>query len=410
MRKLILATSLLLPATSYAGGYIIPNENARDLALSSATTASQTGPEALFINEAALAGQAGLAIAASGEILVNRTTWSDEGQSASLIPQYNTPPSGTIGFGKHLNKDMALGLAVGGDLPAGGALVWPNGWQGQEYIQTVDQKVFRIGAGVGFQPIPAIKIGASFYRYQATEELHQSLNFLDHEGDGGIGLSGGANSVAGGLGIHVPTLPLVIGAHYSHSGTLELSGNAHFTNVPPPFTPMVHDQAVTETLHVPNVFQVGASYQISPWVQAMAAYTFERWSQYTSDTFVGSDGFTVSVPRNYRNAHVYRGAVEWRLSGLPALTTRFGALRSISSQPKDTVSPSLTDGNSTAVSTGAGNEVTPAFRADFGYQHAWFDNVTATGMDAFPGTYSTHVDLFSLGIFLRTDLGLTREG
>src|SRR6185312_6076463 len=141
MRKLILATTLLLPATtSFAGGYVIPNENARDLALSSATTASQTGPEALFINEAELAGQDGLAIAASGEVLVNRTTWSDEGQSASLIPQYNTPPSGTIGFGKHLDKDMALGLAVGMDLPAGGALVWPSGWQGQEYIQSVDQK------------------------------------------------------------------------------------------------------------------------------------------------------------------------------------------------------------------------------------------------------------------------------
>ena len=409
MRKFIIATSLLLPATSFAGGYIIPNENARDLALSSATTASQTGPEALFINEAELAGQDGLAVAASGEVLVNRTTWSDQGQSASLIPQYNTPPSGTIGFGKHLDKNMALGLAVGVDLPAGGALVWPNGWQGQEYIQTVDQKVFRIGAGVGFQPIPAIKIGASFYRYQATEELHQSLNFLDHEGDGGIGLSGGANSFSVGVGFHVPQIPLVIGAHYSHSGSLGLTGNAHFTNVPPPFTPMVHDQAVTETLHIPNVFQVGASYQITPWIQAMAAFTFERWSQYTSDTFVGSDGFTVSVPRDYRNAHVYRGAVEWRLSGLPQLTTRYGILRSISSQPTDTVSPSLTDGNSTAVSIGAGYEVTPAFRIDFGYQHAWFDTVTATGMDALPGSYSTHVDLFSLGINWRTDLGLKRE-
>src|SRR3569832_2430681 len=103
MRKLILATSLLLPATSYAGGCIIPNENARNHAQTTATTTTQTGPEAQNNNEAELAGQDGLAIAASGEILVNRTTWSDEGQSASLLPQYNPPPSGTIGFGKHLN-------------------------------------------------------------------------------------------------------------------------------------------------------------------------------------------------------------------------------------------------------------------------------------------------------------------
>src|SRR3569832_1197047 len=198
MRKLILATSLLLPATSYAGGYNIPNEIARDLALSSATTASQTGPEALFINEAELAGQDGLAIAASGEILVNRTTWSDEGQSASLIPQYNTPPSGTIGFGKHLNKDMALGLAVGVDLPAGGALVWPNGWQGQEYIQTVDQKVFRIGAGVGFQPIPAIINKTTNNRYRAAGGRRRARGGRGRGGGGGGGRAGGAGAGAGG--------------------------------------------------------------------------------------------------------------------------------------------------------------------------------------------------------------------
>ncbi|HEY0253345.1 MAG TPA: outer membrane protein transport protein [Kofleriaceae bacterium] len=408
MRKLLLATLLSVPATSYAGGYIIPNANARDLALANATVAAQDGgAEALFINTAELAGDDGLDISLSGGLLLNRTSWSDPNLgSASLIPQYNTPPSLAVSFGKTFANDMAIALGVGFDIPAGGAIVWPTGWQGQEAIQSVEQKVYRTAVGIGFQPLKYVKIGASYVRYQATEELHQSLNYLDHYGDGGLAMDGGSNSFEAGLSIHVPVIPLVLAAQYSHSGDLDLKGNAHFTNVPPAFTGLIHDQGVTEALHIPNTLQLGASYAVVPNIQVMFQYSFERWSQYDKDDFVGSDGFEVVVPRRYNNAHVYRGGLEWIVSGLPELTLRFGGLRSVSSQPKDTVSPSLTDGNSIAYSIGAGFNVVPSFRVDFGYQHAWFDALHSTGTEAFPGSYATHVDMFSLGINWRTDLGL----
>lgn len=408
MRKLLLATLLALPATSFAGGYIIPNSNARDLALGNATVAAQDGgAEALFINTAELAGDDGLNVSVSGGLLLNRTTWTDSNLgTASLVPQYNTPPSVEASFGKTFGDGMAASLGIGFDVPAGGALVWPNGWQGQEYIQSVDQKVYRAGIGVGFQPLRYVKIGASYIRYQATEELHQSLNFEDHYGDGGLAMDGGANSFGLGLSIHVPKIPLTLGAQYSHSGTFDLKGNAHFTNVPPAFTALLHDQDVSETLRVPNVLAVGASYAVVPNIQLMFQYTFERWSQYDKDAFVGADGFTVTVDRHYNNAHVYRGGLEWIVSGLPELTLRFGGLRSVSSQPKDLVSPSLTDGNSYTGSIGAGVNVLPELRIDFGYQHVWFDDVRVTGMTALPGSYSTHVDIFSLGLNWRTDLGL----
>jgi hypothetical protein len=55
-------------------------------------------------------------------------------------------------------------------------LFWPNGWQGQESIQSVKQQVFRIVGGIGIRPAKFLKIGATYQRFQATEELHQSLN------------------------------------------------------------------------------------------------------------------------------------------------------------------------------------------------------------------------------------------
>lgn len=406
MRTLIIVATIVVPAAASAGGYVIPNESPRDLALSQAAVADQTGADALFLNTAALAGQEGLNVSAAGELLVNQTDWSDPSLgSASLIPQANTPPTAAISYGAKLNGGRAWGAGIGFGVPAGGSLVWPNGWAGQEAIQSVKQLVFAIGAGAAVQPLPYLKIGASYLRFQATEELHQSINYLDHYGDAGLAMSGGANSFGVAVEVRVPTIPLTIGANYSHSGNLSLSGDAHFTAVPPAFQPLLHDQAVTEKLTIPNVFFVGAAYEVMRNLKVMAAYDFERWSTYTDDTFVGADGFTVKVPRNYNNAYVIRAAGEWqKLPVLPKLTARAGALRSMSPQPTDTLSPSLTDGNSWAFSLGAGYNFTPGLRADLGYQHAIFDTVTATGSEAFPGSYKTQVDLISLGINWRSDL------
>ena len=92
MRKLI-AALLLAPAAALAGGYAIPNENARSLGLAQADVAAQTGPEATYQNIAALAGQTGLGVTASVEVIYNQTDWSDPKLgNSSLRPHANTPP------------------------------------------------------------------------------------------------------------------------------------------------------------------------------------------------------------------------------------------------------------------------------------------------------------------------------
>src|SRR2546428_10193591 len=108
--RYLTALLLLAPATAYAGAYAIPNENARDLALSQATVAAQNGPEAAHTNPSALAGQRGLAITANIEALINSTTWSDPGLGpASLDRHANTPPPGAAAYGNDLPNGMACG-------------------------------------------------------------------------------------------------------------------------------------------------------------------------------------------------------------------------------------------------------------------------------------------------------------
>jgi long-subunit fatty acid transport protein len=416
MRRLIIASSILAPvvassSAAFAGGYLIPNESPRELAMAQSAEANQTGADALFMNTAALAGQEGLDISLGAELLVNRTDWSDPSLgSASLKTKANTPPTATVSYGRHMSNGMAGGAGVGVNVPAGGGLNWPTAWPGQEYVQSVSQQVFAIGAGAAFQPTPFLKLGVGYLRFQATEELHQSINYLDHYGDAGIVASGGANGVMGAIELDVPKIPLVLAVTYVHSGDLNMSGDAHFTQVPTAFQPLLHDQGVSEDLIIPDVLYVGAAYEVIPNLKVSAAYDFERWSPYKEDKFVGSGGFSVTVPRDYKNAYVVRVGAEWANTPfLPALTLRVGGLRSISPQPTETLAPSLTDGDSTAFCLGAGYNVKSNLRIDLGWQHAILDSVTAKmGSDAFPGTYKTTVDFVSLGINWRSDLGMTR--
>lgn len=410
MRTIIITATILAPAAASAGGYLIPTANARDLALSQAAVADESGAESVLLNTAALAGQEGLDISASGELLINQTTWSEPTLgSASLVTQSSTPPSLAVSYGAKLAHDRAWGVGIGLGVPGGGTLQWPDGWAGQEAIQSVKQGVFAIAGGAAVQPLPFLKLGASYVRFQATEELHQSINYLDHYSDAGVTAAGGGNGFGLAAELKVPMIPLSVGVTYSHSADLSLSGHAHFTGIPPAFQTAIHDQGITQTVLIPDVVFAGAAYEVMPNLKIMAAYSFEHWTPYEKDEFVGDDGFTVAVPRDYNNAQVFRLGAEWKqLPFLPQLTARVGILRSISDQPTDTLSPSLTDASSWGPSIGAGYDIMPNLRVDLGYQHAFFDTVTATGPEAFPGSYDTGVDLVSVGVNWRTDLGLSR--
>ncbi|HEX8106782.1 MAG TPA: outer membrane protein transport protein [Kofleriaceae bacterium] len=405
MRTLILTATILVPTVASAGGYLVPSMNPRDLALGGSAVADETGPEATFLNTAGLASQEGVGVGVAGALASNHTDWSDPSLGSASLSQNSTPPAVAVSYGEKLPFDQAWGVGIGFGAPGGGSLIWPDNWAGQEAVRSVKTQVFGFGGGAAFQLLPYFRFGLNYVRYQATEEIHQALNFLDHTSDVGLALSGGGNSLGVSTEILPPGVPLKIGITYQHSSTIGLTGHVHFADVPPAFQPMLHDQPISEDFLMPDVVQAGAAYEVQPGLKVMASYVFEHWSQYKSDHFTGDGGFDTTVLRNYHNAHQFGVAGEWRhLPFLPPLTVRAGVMRNLSDQPTDTLSPSLTDASRWGLSIGAGYEVMPRLRVDVGYQHQILDSVTATGMDAFPGTYKTAIDFLSVGINWRTDL------
>lgn len=417
MRRLILTATLLAPATALAGGYLIPNSDPRDLALGGSTVADSEGAGAVTTNTAALAGPAGLDVSASLAGASNTTDWSDGAQKSSLSDS-GTPATAAVSYGMKLPNDQALAFGVGFGVPGGGSLTWPKGWAGQETFQSVDLKIFAINGGVAFQALPWLKFGASYTRYQATEEIHQKLNFLDHIGDAGIGLAGGADTFGVAGEVHVPDVPLSLGVTYTHTANVDFTGHVHFTDVPPSFQTLLHDQAISETLLMPDIVAAGAAYEVMPNLKVMGAVTFEHWSDYKEDRFVGADKimnpdgtttqFTAVVPRNDDNAWLFRVGAEWKAMPFwPRLTGRAGITRHESGQTTTTLSPSLTDASSWSLSVGAGIEVARNLQVNIGLQGSLYDEITAdmNNPDAFQGTYNTKVLLGSVGINWRTDIG-----
>jgi long-chain fatty acid transport protein len=397
----VMLSVALAPVTGHAAGTTLPYEYARELALSDAAVANQTGPQAIFLNPAALASQHGFAISGAAEWLYNRTDWSDPTLgSASTVPKLNVPVAGALSYSGKVGS-VGFGVGAGVEITNGASLVWPNYWPGAQEVQTVKQQIYGMELGVALKPVPWFSIGATFYYYRSVEDLTQRIGFITQTGEAVAGLAGGQPSWGISGQFDVPKIPLSIAINYRHKANITLEGNVHFNGVPPTFADVLQDQSLTHRFTVPNVMTAGLSYRFPLQIALMAAYTLERWIEYRDDEFVGGSGFTVTVPRNHRNGHVFRLAAEWLSVAGTGLIVRLGGLRSISPQPTETISPTLTDSDSWAVSGGIGYKFADGLTIDLGYQHAFFQTVTATGEEAFPGTYKTDVDLLSLGATVR---------
>lgn len=399
MRKLFVV-SLLWPALALAGAWSTPNPDARAMALAQAGVAHQAGPEAISMNPAGLAGPQGFAITGSLQVIDNRTSWSDPALgSSSTVRHPAYPPLVAASYGGTLGNGMAWGAGVGFNALGGGSLYWPEGWPGQFHVETVNQQVVMLRGGGAIQPLPWLKVGAAVSYYRASEELSQAMSFGGQVAQAQVGVAGGAPSWALSLEAAAPGLPLRFGADYRAKGELTLKGKAHFSGVPAAFQAQLQDQGASTKMIVPPELNLGLAWQATKHLEVLVGFTLEGWHVYKEDAFIGDKGFSVVVPRNYNDAQDYRLGVEYADDpALQGFSLRAGVFRSVSKQPTDTLSPSLSDASSWNVAAGAGFQVSKGMRIDASYQYAKFDEVTASGNTALAGTYKTSANLFSLGV------------
>ena len=113
MRNLFVTAALLLPAAAFAGGYAVPNTNARDLAMAGSAGAAQKDATAAYVNPAALSGLEGLSVVVNGTMIDFRSTWNAPDGSASS--QSNLIPSAS--------STCRVAAVISGPMPSPGISV-----------------------------------------------------------------------------------------------------------------------------------------------------------------------------------------------------------------------------------------------------------------------------------------------
>ena len=404
MRNLIVAiAALLLPAAAFAGGYVVPNINARDLAMAGSAQAAQEDAAATYSMPAALARLDGLSLSLGASLIDFRSTWTDptSGNSVTMIPKGAFPPALYVAGGLPLANGMRIGLGFGLTVPGGGYVFWPGNWPGRNEIITVDRKVYGTYLTAGVQLMPQLRLGGGLVYYRTTEHLIQGLNFLNGTpGQIELGTVGGALSYDLSAELQpIASVPFTIGFDYKHQGVQTLTGRAHGSNIPPALQPRLLDQNVTHGLTYPNQLNLGAALRVIAPVLVTFDWTWERFHVYKQDLFVGDRGVTVVVPRDYKNGYTLRVGTEIKV--LPLLKLRAGVLRDTAPTRPEKLSPTLPDSDSTAITFGVGIDPTPNLEISASYFHDWEDSTTTVGTETFAGTYDTRANIFALSVVWR---------
>lgn len=403
MRKLTIALAVVLaPALSLAGGDSIPNINPRDLGLSGSAVAAQRDAAAVFANPAALARlEEGLHVALAISALDIAATWNAPVGPAEADTQFKlAPPGGAFAAYGTTLLGTRVGFGAGFTVPYGGNVYWDEDWEGRFRVTTVDRKVFGTYANGAFQLGPYLRLGGGLIYYRTTEYLKQGMDYLGSEGYAEVSTEGGHLSYQVAFELQ-PIEAVRIGFQYKHQAVQKLEGEAAFHGVPDSIRPSLPDQDVEHVLTIPSVFDVAAAWQARKDLLVTVTYSFDRYSVYKEDRFVGSAGTEVLVERNYRNGYTVRGGAEYQLT--PAVELRAGLQRDVSGMRSSTFSPSLPDASSWGGAVGASWNFRPNMSLSAAFFLAIMDEVTASG-DAFAGTYDIRAEIFSVGFTWRPAL------
>jgi long-chain fatty acid transport protein len=414
MRTKILAAVLLAPSLALANGYEVPNVQPRDLAMVSSAVAAQQGASATNSNPAALSKLEGLNLSLAGSILSLSTSWKAPTGSqltGSADTKFSPVPPVSL-FAAYGTKVAGRGLGVGFGLgiPGGGNMHWEDDWTGRGRIVTVERRVYGLYLNGGYEVVPEVlRVGGGGIYYYGSQYLKQGIQPVE-------GAFGELSAKGGGFAYEAAAeltplrgVPLSFGIDYKHKGTMEMSGDGHF-EVPPALRgPSTQDQKVKTNLTMPNLLAVGAAYRPTKPLLLTAAWTFSRFVVYREDLFVGDQGISITVPRNYRNGYGFRFGAEYDVN--KAWTVRGGLFRDISGLQANTYSPTLPDANAWVGAAGASWRVRPDLAVNGAAYYAIRDRVhsaewrSATNPNgSFPGIYDTTALVVSAGITWRTDV------
>jgi len=221
------------------------------------------------------------------------------------------------------------------------------------------------------------RIGGGIQIVRATVELTKDINLLDN-GFVGVDLGAGAWGVGGNVGVQYEAIPkiLQLGATYRSSVNLNFDGNAHFSNVPPPYAGTFKDQTASTKLKLPDTFGFGVAVRPIPELVLDVDITYFAWQQFQAiDIKFQDPTLNTYEAKLWSHSWNYRIGAEYTLN--EHLQLRAGILYDKTPSPTYTLLPDIPDTDRINIGIG-GTYRWGAFRVELAYQFIKFVGETST--------------------------------
>lgn len=388
--------SFALISSVKAGGFGIPHQTARGLALSNAVTAGVNDPSAVYYNPAALGEVDGNNVLVTGTYvgLYNSVENSrrdavnkhDDNFLVSLFANYHIPRSDlTIGIGTYspfglsttYDRDFTRFAAERTELKT--IYVTPAvSWRPSKY--------FSVGGGVSF-----VHASGLFSRGLCLDPLTGCTAPIGLEGR--MRITDTANAYAYNLAVLVkPIDKLKFGFSYRSRVDLRFDdadvkfGGAFSTT---------NTKAKIRPLPLPPVINAGLFWEISPNLGAEFVYEYTHWSEFKTfaATFTPTSTFLplgvpvtgFNLPQNWKNTNTlrlgsyYKFNKNWELRG--------GLAVEESAVPSGTLNPAIPDADKLTLNAGIGYRW-EKLSLDFGYMAVIYKTRTVTNneLEGLPAT------------------------
>jgi len=397
----VVSLGMCLSGSAFGAAFGIDLHSARATAMATAMRAHVDDSSAVLYNPAGMinAGKV-LDIQLGDTLVIPSISYTDPANGASTKTTIGVVPPPNFYASYGINDFASVG--IGEFSPFGLVVDWPSDWKGRQLVQNVELKTYFINPSVAVRLHDRVRLGAGIQIIRAIARLNRALNFVTSEGSVELGAGGWA--WGGNAGIQVDAIPNVLsfGGSFRTPASFEITGKAHFNNVPPEFQTSAHDQSASTTIHLPAVGGLGVAVWPIPELRLAFDVEYNGWQRVHDLTITFSDPATppTYLPKrwsyvwNYHLGGEYNINEQWR--------ARLGLLIDPTPSPNDTITPDLPDFNRVNIAAGAGYRW-GHFSVDAAYQLVILTSNTSTA-PAFPGTYKGTANIVGLSLGWRGDI------
>jgi len=376
MKKLMFAVmglAAVAGGSARAAGIAVDLQSARGVGMAASLIGAVDDASGIYYNPAGIAQGQGLEfIIGAAPIIPAFTVTNPAGQELNGIKNVITPAHTYTTWG--ISDEWTVGIGI--MTPYGLKVEWEPTWEGREIVKRADLKVYDINPTAAYRKGP-FRIGGGIQIVRATVELTKDVN-LGSNTFVGVDLGAGAWGIGGNVGIQYEAIEkvLTLGATYRSSVKLTFDGNAHFSDVPPPYAGTFKDQAAHTELKLPHTFGFGVAVRPIPELVIDVDLNYFAWQQLQQIEIKFDDPqLNTYEAKQWKHSWNYRIGAEYTFN--EHLQLRTGVLYDKSPSPTITLLPDIPDTDRINIGIG-GTYRFGAFRFELAYQFIKFLGETST--------------------------------